>query len=81
MGTLAEKLHDVSKELPDCSVARLLVNMHDQEDRVALESALASAASTRSIHRVLREAGYSIDRANIGIHRENRCRCNQGEKQ
>lgn len=67
-----------------CAVGRLLDSL-DEETAEALKSAMASSASTRSIHKVLREDKISIDRNSITVAREcfnanssKHCKCGYG---
>lgn len=77
MSGLANSLANLKKEADAkdvCGVARLLRRM-DNEDRIALESVLASAASSRMIHKALRENGVVIDRTILNLHRKRLCAC------
>ena len=80
MGELADRLKTVSKKaLAPCPVGKLLDSL-DAETKVALESALASRATTRSIHRELTSSGIQIGRDTLTTHRDGWCRCRAGEE-
>lgn len=47
----------------------------DEEDCRTLKRVLASSASTRKIHQILRQHGHRIDRNLLGLHRKGFCTC------
>lgn len=59
-----------------CSVGLLLFEL-TEDDRKALQSALTSPASTRSIYDALRTEGFRIDRQSLTLHRKGFCRCKE----
>lgn len=81
MSGLAERLANVKGRKPDlrCTMLKILETL-DDEDRQALENTMASAASTRGIHRALAEEGIEVSRDSITLHREKRCRCTRQEQ-
>ena len=77
--TLAE-IQEAAEHIEPCTFGRILGKV-DNDDREALESILRSRASTRAIHRALRDAGWSIERVGVTLHREGRCRCFENGEQ
>ena len=77
--TLAE-IQEAAEHAEPCTFGRILSKV-DNDDREALESILRSRASTRAIHRALRDAGWSIERVGVTLHREGRCRCFENGEQ
>jgi len=57
---------------PKCTVCRIIVGMSD-EDREALEAALASTMQTSAISRALNGEGYEVRQASVGRHRRGDC--------
>lgn len=83
MGALSEQLAQL-RTLAEvaasvCTVGILLDEL-DPEDRQALESALKSPASIRSIHKALRASGHVVDRNLLSIHRKGRCACQENNQ-
>lgn len=84
---LKKKLEEIKNEADlqaQCPVGRLLSTL-DDETADALVSVMRSSASTRSIHRALREEKYSIERNSITMAREcfnvnsaKHCKCGYG---
>ena len=57
---------------PQCTLCRIIVGMSD-EDREALEAAMASTMQTSAISRALNDEGYEIRQASVGRHRRGDC--------
>lgn len=81
--SLAKQLSTIStnanQKSSNCPIGVILDGL-DDEDRKALESALASSASTRSIHNVLRAEGLRVTRDTVTFHRKGFCRCGGGSR-
>jgi hypothetical protein len=77
---LANKLNalaDNSQKRSDACPLGNLIDELSEEDSVALRTALASPASTRSIFDALRAENFKIDRQTITLHRKGFCRCKE----
>lgn len=57
---------------PKCSMCRILVDLSDDE-RQAVEDAMASEMQSSAIYRALRAEGYEIRQATVGRHRRGDC--------
>lgn len=77
---LADKLNSITetsnKRAIGCTVGQMIHSLSD-EDAKALNSALASAASTRSIYFALKAEGVVVDRTLLSAHRQGFCRCKE----
>lgn len=57
-----------------CSVGRMISEL-DAETKEILERVLRGSASTRSIWVELQDAGYTVDRGLLAMHRQGKCAC------
>lgn len=83
MSLLAQTLADIQEAAEHnepCTFGKILAKV-DDDDREALQSIIKSRASSRAIHRALRDAGWSIERVGVTLHREGRCRCFENGEQ
>lgn len=81
---LANRLNEIATASEQKNVACSLGQLKSElskEDAEALDSALNSPASTRSIHEALRAEGFKIDRASVTLHRKGFCRCKESDNE